>query len=257
LGRGLRKCGGNVRDWLQSDLGGFGACTIYSMLRALHVSLGSAWACIWVLGYELLSHIGAPFEETFPRCFQQCGCLGITQRLMFKFDGIGLRLHKVGEVHEVDFRLVVGSHCGMVGGSSQGPGRGRRYSPGVVPTIPCLMGSIHKSVDGSLNPVKITFPLNITLHLLLSNTTLYPALQRGQMPMTDAINNDGTMCPVNILCRPVILLSHTCVDWIFFAVGQIDCEGGYHDTFIVHGDTVHYEDGSCARVRNCLVGGNS
>ncbi len=63
------------------------------MLWALHVFLGCAWVHVYVLGYELLGHIGATFEETFPRCFQQCGYLGITQRLMCEFDSIGLRLH--------------------------------------------------------------------------------------------------------------------------------------------------------------------
>ncbi len=43
-----------------------------------------------------------------------------------------------------------------------------------------------------------------------------------------------------------------------FAVGKIDCKGGYHGTFIVHGGTFHDEDGSCAHahVHNCLFGGN-
>jgi hypothetical protein len=101
----------------------------------------------------------------------------------------------------------------MVGAqSSQGPGCGRRHSPGVVPTVPCGIGSIHKSVDGYLLPVKTTFPLNISSHFLLSNITLHPALQRSQMPMWDGIVNDGTMCPVNIVGRPGILISHTCVD---------------------------------------------
>ncbi len=104
--------------------------------------------------------------------------------------------------------------------SSQGPGCGRRYSPGVVPTVPFGMGSVHKSVDGSLNPLKITFLLNITSHFLLSNITLHPALQRGLMPMSDAIVNGGTMCPVNVVGRPGILISHTCVDWIFLPSGK-------------------------------------
>ena len=87
------------------------------MSGALHMPLGSAWACIKVLRYEFFGHIGAPFEETFPRCFQQCGYLGITQRLMCKFDGVGLHLHQVREVREVDTRVVAGCHCGMVGGT--------------------------------------------------------------------------------------------------------------------------------------------
>ncbi len=74
--------------------------------------------------------------------------------------------------------------------------------------------------------------------------------------MRDAIVNDGTMCPVNVVGRPRILMSHTCVDWIFFAIGQINCEGGYRNTFIVHSGTFDDEYGSRSRVCNCLVGCN-
>jgi hypothetical protein len=127
-------------------------------------------------------------------------------------------------------RLIPGWLSGVTAGwwgaqSSQGPGCGRRHSPGVVPTIPCGIGSVHKSVDRSLIPVKITFPLNITLHFSLSNITLHPALHRGRMPMRDAIVNDGTMCLVNIVGRPGILISHTCVDWIFLLSGKLMVRG--------------------------------
>jgi hypothetical protein len=112
-------------------------------------------------------------------------------------------------------------------GSSPRPDRGRRFSPGVVPTIPFGMGSIHKSVDRSLNPRKITFPLNITLHFVLSNVTLHPALQRGLMPMSEAIVNDGTICPFSVVGRHGMFISHTCVDWILLPSGKL----------IVRGDT--------------------
>jgi hypothetical protein len=99
---------------------------------------------------------------------------------MCKFDGIGLRLHRVHEGCKVDSRVDVGCHCRRGGAqSSQGPGCDRRHSPGVVSTFPCGIGSIHKSVDGSLHPVKITFRLNITSHFLLWNVTLHTALQMG------------------------------------------------------------------------------
>jgi hypothetical protein len=45
--------------------------------------------------------------------------------------------------------------------------------------------------------------------------------------MRDAIVNDGMMCPVNIVGRPRILISHTCMDWIFLLSGKL----------IVRGDT--------------------
>jgi hypothetical protein len=104
--------------------------------------------------------------------------------------------------------------------SSPGPDRGRSCSPGVVPTVPFRMGSIHKSVDGSLNPRKIIFLLNITSHFVLSNVTLHPALQRGLMLMSEAIVNDGTICPVSVVGRPRMFISHTCVDWILLPYGK-------------------------------------
>jgi hypothetical protein len=45
------------------------------------------------------------------------------------------------------------------------------------------------------------------------------------MPMRDAIVNDGSMCPVNIVGRPGILISHTCVDWIFLPSGKLIVRG--------------------------------
>jgi hypothetical protein len=42
-----------------------------------------------------------------------------------------------------------------------------------------IIGNIHKSVDGSLYPSKITLPSYSTSHLSLSKMTLHPALQRG------------------------------------------------------------------------------
>ena len=91
------------------------------------------------------------------------------------------------------------------------------------------MGSIHKSVDGSLNPCKITFSLNITSHFVLSNVTLHPALQRGLMPMSEAIVNDRTICPVSVVGSPGMFISHTytCVDRILLPSGKL----------IVRGDT--------------------
>jgi hypothetical protein len=47
--------------------------------------------------------------------------------------------------------------------------------------------------------------------------------------MRDAIVNNGTMCPVIIVGRPGILISHTCVDWIFLPSGKLIMRG---DTMI-------------------------
>ncbi len=45
--------------------------------------------------------------------------------------------------------------------------------------------------------------------------------------MSDAIINDGKICPVSVVGRPGIFISYTCVDWIFLPSGKL----------IVRGDT--------------------
>ena len=90
----------------------------------------------------------------------------------------------------------------------QGPGRDRILGPGVVRTF-FPMGNVHKSVEGSLNPCKITLPSKIMSHFLSSNVTLQPVLHRGQMPMSDATVNDGTMCPNKTVGKLGISMSQT------------------------------------------------
>ncbi len=172
--------------------------------------------------------LGHPLRKPFCVAFNNVDILGLHKDWCANLTALA-RVHT--ECMKVA-RLIPGWLSAVTAGrwgaqSSQGPGCGRRHSPGVVPTIPCGICSVHKSVDRSLFPVKITFSLNISLHFLLSNITLHPALQRGRMPMRDAIVNDGMMCPVNIVGRPRILISHTCVDWTFLPSGKL----------IVRGDT--------------------
>jgi len=38
--------------------------------------------------------------------------------------------------------------------------------------------------------------------------TLHPALHRTRMPMSEAIDNPGTICPVRIIGRPGMLMLH-------------------------------------------------
>ena len=86
----------------------------------------------------------------------------------------------------------------------------------MVPTLPLAgIDSIHKSIVGSLKPVKIVLPVYFMSHFSLSKVTVHPALQRGRMPMRDAMVNDGSMCPVKAVGRPGMLMSHTCVEYIF------------------------------------------
>ena len=107
---------------------------------------------------------------------------------------------------------------------TQGLGRGGILDPGVVRT--CFpIGNVHKSVEGSLNPRKITLPLYITSHFLSSNSTLHPALQRGRMPMRDATVNDGTIWPNKVVGKPGMEMSHICDDLTFFPSGKFIVSG--------------------------------
>ena len=65
---------------------------------------------------------------------------------------------------------------------------------------------------GSLIPFKITLFLNLTSHFVSVKITLHPALHRTWMPMSEAIYNSGTICPVMIIGRSGILMSHMCVE---------------------------------------------
>ncbi len=84
-----------------------------------------------------------------------------------------------------------------------------------VTLISVLMGSVHRSVDGSFFPLKITLPLYHTLQLVLVNNTLHPALHRTLIPINNAIVNFGTTCPTSTFGRPGIVMSHLCVDFTF------------------------------------------
>ena len=97
------------------------------------------------------------------------------------------------------------------------------WSPRTLPLAG--IGSVHKSVVGSLKTVKIFLPLYFMSHFSLSKVTVHPALQRGQMPMRDAIVNDGTMCPVKTVGRPGMWMSFMCVEYIFLPSGKLIVRG--------------------------------
>ncbi len=54
---------------------------------------------------------------------------------------------------------------------------------------------------------------------------MHPALQRGLIPMRDAIDSDGTMWPTETVGRPKICTSHTCVDWIILPSDKLIVRG--------------------------------
>ena len=100
-----------------------------------------------------------------------------------------------------------------------------------VPTFPmlssvvALIGSVHKSVAGSLNPCTIIVLLYITSHFALVNTMVHPASHSTRMPINDAIVNLGTMCPVKITGRPGIVMSHMCVNFTLLPSGKLIVNG--------------------------------
>jgi hypothetical protein len=112
--------------------------------------------------------------------------------------------------------------CGAL--TKQGLGCGRTVGTGAVHTLVGI-GSIYRSVVGSLYPRKITLSLKITSHFLLSKTTLHPALHKGQMPIRDVIVKDGTMGPVSTVGRLGMLMPQMCIDITFFPLGKLIMRG--------------------------------
>ncbi len=100
-----------------------------------------------------------------------------------------------------------------------------------VPTFPmlssvvALIGSVHKSVAGSLNPRKIIVSLYITSHFALVNTMMHPASHSTWMHINDAIVNLGTMCSVKITGRPGIVMLHMCVNFTLLPYGKLIVNG--------------------------------
>jgi hypothetical protein len=63
------------------------------------------------LRMSFFRHIWAPFEETLLCCFQKSEDFGIAQRLVCKFDSVGLRLH-------LDSWVDVGIHLEVLWGTT-------------------------------------------------------------------------------------------------------------------------------------------
>jgi hypothetical protein len=114
------------------------------------------------------------------------------------------------EMHALRLEAACSSTCGPFAGV-----------PGVVHTCSGVNGRVHRSVDGSLCPRKITFLLYFTTHFSLSKVMVHPALHSTLIPNKDAIFIPGTICPVNTVGRPGILMSHVCVDNTFLSSGRL------------------------------------
>ncbi len=87
------------------------------------------------------------------------------------------------------------------------------------------MGNVHKSVDGSFYPLKITLPSNLTSHLLLSKTTRHPALQSVRIPMSNATAKAGTMCPLRTVGKPGMAMLHMWVNCALHPSGRLIING--------------------------------
>ena len=108
----------------------------------------------------------------------------------------------------------------------QGPSSNRLVvadstAPGVVHIPSPVIGRVHRSVLGSSYPCKIILLLYRTMHFLSSNVMVHPALHNTLMPNSNAILIPGTMCPVNTVGRPGMVMSHVCVDITLLSSGRL------------------------------------
>ncbi len=90
---------------------------------------------------------GHPFKKPCRVAFNRVEIVGLHKDWWANFTALALVLTE----------CVKQAGAGWKGGwgarLSQGPGRGRRDSPGVVPILPIGIGSVHRSVEGSLLPL--------------------------------------------------------------------------------------------------------
>ncbi len=95
-------------------------------------------------------------------------------------------------------------------------------STGVVFTILSrVSGRVRKAVVGSFYPRKIMVFLYTSSHFLSLKVTLHPTLHRILMPITDAIVIPGTICPINIVGRPGMVMSQMWVKTTLLPLGKM------------------------------------
>jgi hypothetical protein len=73
-------------------------------------------------------------------------------------------------------------------------------------------GRVHRSILGSLSPLKIILLLHCTVHLCLSKVTFHPTSINTRIPNSKAIDKSGIMCPMRTKGRPSMCMLHMCVD---------------------------------------------
>ena len=98
----------------------------------------------------------------------------------------------------------------------------------VVVGAGCMLegiGSVHKSLLGSLKPLIITFLLYITSQCLVQKCTVHPASHSTLTPMSEAMVRLGTICPVRTVGNPGIFMSQQCVDLTLVPSGRFMVRG--------------------------------
>jgi len=112
------------------------------------------------------------------------------------------------------------------------PCGGQSFVLGLAAGADVPIGSVHRSVAGSLCPRKIMLLLYITSQYFLVNVTVHPTAHNSLIPISEAIDSFGTMCPVNFLGRPGMTMSHMCVDLTFVPSGKF-IESGFVATLLL------------------------
>ena len=87
------------------------------------------------------------------------------------------------------------------------------------------IGSVHKSLLGSLKTLRITFLLYITSQCSLQKCTVHPASHSTLTPISEAMVRLGTICPVRTVGNPGIFMSQQCVDFTLVPSGRFMVRG--------------------------------
>jgi hypothetical protein len=175
---------------------------------------------VWV------SEFGAPFRNSALMAFRRDDIGGLHKLWWANFTAIDFVVH--------GYKNPMASEMLGKGGRGaqflQGPSLNRLVvadstAPGVVHIPSPVIGRVHRSVLGSLYPCKIILLLYPTMHFSSLNVTVHPAFHNTLMPNSDAFLIPGTMCPVNTVGRPGMVMLHVCVDLTILPSGRLTVIG--------------------------------
>jgi hypothetical protein len=86
-------------------------------------------------------------------------------------------------------------------------------------------GRVHRSVARSFPPLKIILPLYRAVHCSWSNVTLHPASVSALISNREAMDRPGMLCPITMVGRPSIYMSHMCVDITYLPLASATLRG--------------------------------